>query len=376
MPRKGENIYKRKDGRWEGRFIKGHSSEGKAIYGYVYAYSYKEVRNKLSSAASGQEEIHIIKNDEINFHEIATQWLNSQRSKAKESTCSKYTNILYYYVLPYIGGKRPKEITIVTINSLCETLLKSGGKDKNGLSEKTVTDTLSVIKSIMKYSESLGHAFPFDERAIHIRQKYHELRILSENDQRELYTYLCSTPNQYNIGVLICLLTGIRIGEVCALSWDDISFYDHTIRIRKTAQRIQDSSESSKKTKIIITSPKTDMGKRIIPMPENLERILSDYKHFEDGFIISKDGIKLTEPRVLQYHFKKILKRLNIDDVNFHVLRHTFATRCIEVGFDVKSLSEILGHSNVSITMNRYVHPSMELKKENMKRLSSLFSVN
>ena len=109
-------------------------------------------------------------------------------------------------------------------------------------------------------------------------------------------------------------------------------------------------------------------------MPESLELILSNIHSARTGFVLSMDGVNFTEPRVLQYHFRKVLKKLDIEQVNFHVLRHTFATRCIEVGFDVKSLSEILGHSSVSITMNKYVHPSMELKRKNMNRLSEVLS--
>ena len=155
----------------------------------------------------------------------------------------------------------------------------------------------------------------------------------------------------YNIGILICLLTGLRIGEVCALCWEDISFTDHTMYIHKTVQRIQFPGASGPKTGVIVTSPKSVCGKRTIPLPENLETLLRDMDTAKTGFVLSRNGVQVTEPRVLQYHFKKILKEIGIEEVNFHALRHTFATRCVEIGFDVKSLSEILGHSSISTSI-------------------------
>ena len=375
MPRKGENIYKRKDGRWEGRYIKGYSPTKKAIYGYVYAYSYKEAKNKLNLAMSGKENTSGVTAPCTTFAKLSEQWLKSQKTRVKESTYNKYNNVLYSYVLPYIGNTNVRELSHECISDLCDILLSGGGKQGDGLSTKTVADTLSVIRSVIQYSLNIGYCYSFDVRSIHVRQQNHELRVLSKNEQSTLYAYLCANLSLYNIGILICLLTGLRIGEVCALCWEDISFPDHTIYVHQTMQRIQDKSESDKKTKIVITSPKFISGKRVIPMPESLELILSNIHSARTGFVLSMDGVNFTEPRVLQYHFRKVLKKLDIEQVNFHVLRHTFATRCIEVGFDVKSLSEILGHSSVSITMNKYVHPSMDLKHENMQRLSSLFAV-
>ena len=212
-------------------------------------------------------------------------------------------------------------------------------------------------------------------RAVRVRQQSRELHVLSQRDQRILYSYLYENPSFHNIGILICLLTGLRIGEVCALCWEDISFSDHTIYVHQAAQRIQGNESPERKTKVLITTPKSASGKRIIPIPENLETLLKSINSSKSGFVLSEDGLHIMEPRVLQYHFKRVLKELNIEEVNFHILRHTFATRCVELGFDVKSLSEILGHASVSITMNKYVHPSMALKHENMQRISSLFAV-
>ena len=375
MSRKGENIYKRKDGRWEGRFIRSYQPNGKAKYGYVYAYTYREVKEKLNFAVMSKENSSDKDTASIAFSAIADQWLNGQKSRVKESTYNKYRYVLCSYILPYLGSTYVEEISCDTLINLRDELLKSGGRHETGLSSKTVSDTMAIVRSIMDFSTQKGYPYSFDPRAIRVKTPVSELRILSKQEQHVLYTYLHQNRSSYDIGILICFLTGMRIGEVCALCWEDISFSDHTIYVHKTMQRLQDHNSTKNKTKVTITSPKSVSSKRIIPIPKNLEDILKEFSTGKTGFVLSTDNSNYTEPRVLQYYFKKILTKLKIQHVNFHVLRHTFATRCIEVGFDVKSLSEILGHSNINITMNRYVHPSMDLKHENMQRLSLLFAV-
>lgn len=200
------------------------------------------------------------------------------------------------------------------------------------------------------------------------------MHIFSTAEQEKLYQYLCLNLNNYNVGILLCLFTGIRIGEVCALRWEDISIQEKTIYIHQTMQRIQSRNED-KKTKVIISTPKSQCSIRIIPLPDNLVEIISKCTVKKTGYFLTGSDNKFVEPRTMQNHFKKVLQENSITDTNFHSLRHTFATRCIELGFDVKSLSEILGHASVNITMNRYVHPSMTLKRENMQRLSTLIAV-
>lgn len=375
MPRTGENIYKRKDGRWEDRYIKARRASGQAVYGYVYAYSYKEAKAKLKTAISTPSIFSSQNSTKSTFEELSLQWLNSQKARVKESSYHKYSNLLHSYVFPYIGKLTMGELSLACVTEMCDALLTHGGQHGSGLSEKTVADTISVIRSVIRYATNLGYSCSFDTRAVQIRQQARELRILSRKDQEKLYSYLIEQTSCHNTGVLICLLTGLRIGEVCALRWEDISFADHTIYVHQTAQRIQNEDGEERKTRVVVTSPKSVSGKRLIPMPQNLETALWNLDSARTGFVLSRDGMHLMEPRVLQYHFKKILKELDIEEANFHILRHTFATSCIELGFDVKSLSEILGHSSVSITMNKYVHPSMALKQENMQRLSSLFAV-
>lgn len=165
------------------------------------------------------------------------------------------------------------------------------------------------------------------------------------------------------------------MGEICALRWNDISFSEQVIYVHQTLQRVQDKSNSGRKTRVIITTPKSSCSIRYIPIPDAIIKTLEIARSDATGYLLTNSNTKFAEPRTMQNRFKLALKEADIEPANFHALRHTFATRCVELGFDVKSLSEILGHATVNITMNRYVHPTLELKKENMKKLSSLLAV-
>ena len=377
MARKGENIYKRKDGRWEGRYIKSRSSTGKANYGYVYAKSYREVKAKLISQSSCTSN-SVTVDPEISsdqFEQVAMEWFQAICPKVKESTSNKYWNLLNSYILPAFGSKALRDITREFVEAQCNFFLTAGGLKENGLSSKTVSDILSLIRNILQFATRKGKIISCDTRSIQIKRQTKEMRILSRTEQDKLCRYLYSELDACNIGILVCLFTGLRIGEICALRWEDVSFSDHTIHVHRTVQRIQDRTNSEHKTKIIVTAPKSACSIRTIPVPDNLLALLASYKTSSTGYILTNNDGELLEPRTMQNHFKKALRKSSINSANYHSLRHTFATRCIELGFDVKSLSEILGHASVNITMNRYVHPSMELKKENMQRLTGLLSV-
>jgi integrase len=192
-----------------------------------------------------------------------------------------------------------------------------------------------------------------------------------------LISYLTASNQPSDTGILLTLFTGLRIGELCALKWNKIDLKNGFLSVEESMQRIQNySNESPYKTRIIVTNPKSLSSIRRIPLPEFILSILKPLCNQENAFLLTGSSEKFMEPRTLQYKFKKILCDLNIRVLNFHALRHTFATRCVEAGFDVKSLSEILGHASVNVTLNRYVHPSDEIKLQNMKKLEHLFNSN
>lgn len=374
MPKKGENIYKRKDGRWEGRYIKSRTVSGKIIYGYVYARSYRETKEKLKTKSILCSSQVTNKND-LAFSCLASEWFESIKLHTKISTQNKYYNMLTNYILPEYGNQPFNAITYDFIETHCKFLLESGGRKGNGLSPKTVNDVLAIIRNISKFAIRKGIYVACDAASVQIRQNIKPMRILSNAEQSPLCEHILKNPEACSIGILVCLFTGLRIGEICALRWEDISFSEQSIYIHHTLQRIQIHQGNKAKTEVVMTTPKSPCSIRKIPLPDEIAKILILNQKSSSGYVLTNDDYKFIEPRTMQNKFKKILKAAGIENANFHALRHTFATRCVELGFDVKTLSEILGHATVNITMNRYVHPTYEMKKKNMQKLSGLLAV-
>lgn len=380
MARKGENIYARKDGRWEGRYIIERSASGKYRYGYVYAGTYRETRErllqkKLDLIHCKKEQVSPSASEPVALEQLAVDWLAKQKSQIKESSYVKYQNLIAKYLIPQIGELQPQELTSERLEIFCKTLLSSGGRHHSGLSAKTVSDILSVTRAILRYSASKGYVISCDFSVISFKQPSKNLRILSRLEQQKLCSYLQNNLTPVHLGILLSLFSGLRIGEICALRWSDISFEEKLIFVRRTMQRLQNIQDSERKTRICISAPKSPSSIRQIPIPDGLLELLRNNSGDKNGYILTGKADTFMEPRTMQRRFKKVLKAAGIEEVNYHVLRHTFATRCVELNFDVKSLSEILGHATVNITMNRYVHPSMEYKRQNMQRLSELIAV-
>lgn len=381
MPRKGENIYKRKDGRWEGRLIVARFLDGTAKYRSVYGKTYTEVKRKLQR----EKALHpstITKTSSPTkesqcLSQFTIEWLQSMKPRIKEASWNKYCNLVERYILPQLGACRPAQLTFSKIEKFAQHLLLNGGINNAALSAKTVMDTLSVLKGVFRYAANNYGLALCDLRQISIHSKERQMRVLNHQEQEKLVEYLCENPSLKNTGILVALFTGVRIGELCALKWESIHLDTEVIHISHTMQRMQKlENRGGTKTHIVITAPKSSCSIREIPIPGFLINILKKQVTANRCFLLSGLEQKQIEPRNLQNHFKNVLKKAGIPPANFHALRHTFATRSIELGFDIKSLSEILGHANVNITLNKYVHPSMKLKRENMEKLSSLIAVN
>lgn len=371
MPKQGKNIYLRKDGRWEGRFIKERIA-GKAHYGYVFGKSYEEAERKLEVATT--EESALIHEKECSFTELSTEWLMLKVPQLKASSVAKYTNLLNLYLLPTFGDKSVSEISRSTIIQWSRELLTSGGVKDEGLAPKTVNSILSLLTNILEYASREKSIQTADTKDISIKQPQKPMRILSRAEQQRLSSYLKDNLTPCNMGILLCLYTGLRLGEICALTWKDILMDEQCLYIHQTMQRIQVKDNTGKKTAVIIMPPKSGCSIRRIPIPDEIRQLLSQIQKQDKAYLLTGMVHSYVEPRNMENRFKAVTKECNIIDVNFHALRHTFATRCVELGFDVKSLSEILGHASVNITMNRYVHPSMEHKKKNMNLLSELLT--
>lgn len=367
---KGENIFKRKDGRWEARYIKGHDSSGKIKYGFCYGKTYKEAKDKAAkcktAVAIGTPPPQ--RGCRKSFSVYCDEWLHSRRQYVKDSTYVKYDTILNRHIKPKLGSIYPFAFTTGLIESFSRELLCL-----EGFSPKTVKDILVVLASILKFAEKQHPGtFPIVE-VVYPKDIRKEMRVLSREEQSRLVRYLLEDMDECKFGVLLALLTGMRIGEVCALKWEAVNLPEQTIHIGATLQRLQDPDRTGDaKTKLVVGLPKSGKSLRTVPLTgQAAELCLKMHPGDEDSYLLTGTR-KCMEPRLLQRRLKKYVTECSLEGVHFHTLRHTFATRCVEVGFEIKSLSEILGHSTTAITLDRYVHSSMELKRSNMKKLETI----
>ena len=358
MSRRGENIYKRKDGRWEGRY-KPDGFSGK--YKYVYAHTYKEVKEKLTKLKTANL---LPNNKKVLISTLCEQWLEFRRGDIKESTYIKYRNIILKHIKPIIGH--------LYLNSLrAEDMQKYVLLLKNKcLSNKSVRDILSVVSAIFKYAQKIGvYTDNIHTEELYPKSEKRQINILSDDERIRLEGYLLKSNDHIKFGILLTLYTGMRIGEICALKWSNINLESETISVVQSSQRLQDR-EYPGYTMILISEPKSQNSKRIIPIPAFLTELLLRIQPQNPNAFLLSGNESLIEPKTLQNKFKRYLKECDIPYINFHTLRHTFATRCVELGFDMKSLSEILGHANIGTTLNIYAHPTLECKRNNMNKLA------
>ena len=300
----------------------------------------------------------------VTFKTIAEDFLIFKKRQIKQSTYYNYTYKIQKYLLPAFENLSLEEILEYDFNRFSELLLET-----TQISNKFLKDILLVLKSILKFAEK-KYDVKMKLYLINLpRVRTHSLKVFSESDKRKIKAYCMNSENTKDIGIALCLYTGMRIGEICALKWEDIDLNKRIIYVRHTLQRIY---IDKKNTKIIIDAPKSEKSIRNIPMSNMIyTKLKSMRENFsKDDFFLTGDSKSFMEPRGYQYTFKKMLKECKIAERNFHCLRHTFATDCISVGMDVKSLSEILGHSDVSITLNRYVHSSDKIKKRYLEKLA------
>lgn len=376
MAKKGINIYKRKDNRWEARYVKGRTPSGKIQYGYVYGKSYHEARDKqlqaqtmLAYASAPAEKRR------QRFAHYCEDWLLLNRSRIKKSSYTKYYNIVHNHILPLLGDYHPQDMNTGVVEAFSHHLLTRGAlHGGRGLSPRGVRDILTVLHAILKYTRKQpGSGLP-EIDVIYPKEPRQEMRVLSHEEQDKLIRYLLLDMDCCKFGVLLALLTGMRLGEVCALRWRDISLEEKTIHITATMQRLQTLDDTAqKKTHVTIGEPKSATSRRKIPLTDYTAALCGKMAVPEpDAFVLTGRADRFMEPRTVQYRLGKYTAACGLEHVNFHALRHTFATRCVEVDFEIKSLSEILGHSTVKITLDRYVHSSMELKRENMQKLKNI----
>lgn len=297
----------------------------------------------------------------IKFKSLIEEWLQYKKTTIKESSYLNYKFIIETNIKKEMGEKNLEELLQYNFNLFVEQLMEK-------LSSKTVKDIMTVLKAILKYAE-IKYDINFKISLISTpAQITNEVEVFSDKDRKEMEEYCIQSKKIRDLGVLISLYTGLRIGEVCALKWSDIDFEKKYIKVNHTLQRVY---VNKRETKVLYDRPKTKKSIRKIPMAkvlyEKLKEISKNYDN--EAFVLTGSTKRYYEPLGYRYIYRKILKKCDIEYKRYHQLRHTFATRCIKVGMDVKSLSEVLGHANVSITLNIYVHSSFETKNKFINKL-------
>lgn len=314
----------------------------------------------LTKQLKGVREIIVSRKRRKNFRVVTEEWLKYKKNTVKKSTYYNYSYSVAKYLYPSFAGKNITKIK--NYNNFIEEL-------SDTLSPKTVRDIVTKLKEIINFYEE-EHNTKLNIKKMSLpKMNKKEIQILSNKEKQKLEKYCIEQNSLKSLGILICLNTGLRIGEVCALRWENVDFETRRIHVEKTIERIYSKEEN--KTIVIIDTPKSITSVRTIPINSKLYNILKQIrgKSKKTDFVLTGSSEHYVEPRNYQYHFKEILKRSKVKKYKFHTLRHTFATNCIEAGMDIKSLSEILGHADVSITLNIYVHSSDKAKRKYLEKI-------
>lgn len=293
------------------------------------------------------------------FEDIGYEWLKQKENYIKQSSYYNYKFIVEKYLISYFGEKNIEKLH--DFNTFTDEL-------STYLAPKTIRDIFCVLKMILTYYEETYNKKLKYKKTILPKLEKKEIEIFTSREREKIENYCIHQNTLKTIGILICLNSGMRIGELCALKWENIDLTDKCFYIRETLQRVYRGKKE--KSKVIIDLPKTKCSIRSIPINSKLYDILKPLskKYKKDSFLLTGTD-KCIEPRSYQDYFKKLLTKVKVKKRNFHATRHSFATNCIEVGMDIKTLSKILGHSSVQITMNTYVHSSKKQMRKFLDRL-------
>ncbi len=371
MPKRCANIHKRKDNRWEGRIKVGRYPNGATKYYSIYGKTYSDVKEKMDTVRLQDLSNKNLATTSDTFQTVAASWLSSIKISVKKATIYRYEYLLELHIVPILGEYKIAEITTAIINKFLQDKMTNGKINGGKLSASYVKSMSNLIKAILDFAVDKELCSPLKGKINRPTEEKEEIPILSYQEQVKLKAFIDDNMDLTCLGIVISLYAGLRIGEVCALSWKDIDLETGIIHIKHTVSRINLHNNPDKKTELILDKPKTKSSMRDVPISSILMPYLTSAKCVATSDYVVSDKELFLSPRTFEYRYHKILKKCFIEDINYHALRHTFATRCVEADVDIKSLSEILGHSNVSITLNTYVHSSMDQKRKQLEKLSA-----
>jgi len=366
MPRRGENIYKRKDGRWEGRQLK---IDGK--YQYFYGKSYREVKDSIKSYQINGNKVKKELKTLASASSLFEFWLDSDLVKrVKPSTYESYYHCVTKYIIPFYTTHNYYQLTEDTVSEFVKFM-----HDDNSISQSYKRKILAVYKTALR--EILKNTPDSINLLNYIKfpkPEQNEVQVFTMKEQCLIEKAVLGCPDKRTLGIILCFYSGIRLGELCALKWCDFDFENETLFINRTVSRTKNFSDNDNKTLLLIGTPKSRTSSRKIPLPSFLIPLLKEYCQLsskETCYFMTGSEIPI-DPRAFQKLYKKILIKAGAPDRKFHAIRHTFATRALELNVDIKTISDILGHSNVSITMNIYAHSLMEQKKIAIDRFNNM----
>ena len=306
---------------------------------------------------------HLNKN--LKYEEWLDIWMEKERFFIKESTYATYTNIIENHLKPVLGKKKINNITNEDLQNFIILKLNTSKKNlEKGLALKTVKDMTVLIKNTLK-TATQNKLIPFQNFQCKFPSSFSKshLKTFSVEEQKILFKYLINNQNSKNLGILLCLQTGLRLGEICGLQWQDINLEKSTLTICRTLQKIYIKEKNKSYSKTIISTPKTKTSNRIIPLNIDFINLIKPFQQNKNNYFIT-NSTNYLKPHCYRYYYQKLLHFLNLPKLKFHSLRHTFATQAIELGIDCKTISEILGHANMNTTLNLYVHPKTEYKRK------------
>ena len=291
-------------------------------------------------------------------------WLLDIRARVKPSTYAAYVQRAEKHLRPTLGP--------LPFGSLSAADIAGLHRELNALSQATQHGVLCVLNQVFLFARAKGYTLDLELATPRRSVEKHNAKVLSVAELKRLEASLLQDLDEKKLGLLICMYTGLRLGEICALRWEDISLSDQTLYVRRTVQRIKNEDPLHPgKTRILFDTPKSGSSARCIPIPLALTALLKRFQCVGSCFILTSCADLFVDPRTYQDFFKYRLRRAGIPAVNFHALRHTFATRCVELGLDAKSLSEVLGHASVKTTLDVYVHPSAQQVRGCLERMTA-----